>query len=128
MKNKYIIIIFATILLLSAYIFSQSTGKSEISIADLIVQLESEEKPILLDVRNPNELKGELGHIYNAINIPVHELEGRLSELADYKAKKIFVICRSGNRSRYATALLNKAGFNASNVKGGMIEYHKVKK
>lgn len=128
MKNIYLILIFISFLFLSAYIYSQSADKSEMSISDLIVLLGSEEKPIVLDVRNPNELEGELGHIDGVINIPVHELEGRLSELTDYKDKKIVVICRSGNRSRYATALLKKAGFDATNVKGGMMEYRKNKK
>jgi rhodanese-related sulfurtransferase len=44
-----------------------------------------------------------------------------------YKDKEIAVICRSGNRSHYATEALNKNGFNAKNVLGGMLEYNRIK-
>ena len=128
MKTKYIIILISSIFLVSAYVFSQSSSKAEITVTELIKLMDSNPKLIILDVRNPDELVGELGHIDGVINLPVHELEGRLSELNKYKSKKIPIICRSGNRSRYATAILNKNGFIAVNVKGGMRAYNKVKK
>jgi len=90
--------------------------------------MESDNNLVIIDVRNPDELVGGLGHINGVINIPVHELESRLSELNKYKSKKIPIICRSGNRSRYATAMMNGNGFTAINVKGGMRAYNKVKK
>jgi rhodanese-related sulfurtransferase len=79
---------------------------------------------VLLDVRNPYELEDKsLGHIDGVLNIPVQELEKRLSELDEFKDKDIAVICRSGRRSGTATDLLVKNGFNAVNVLGGMVQY-----
>ncbi len=84
------------------------------------------EEITILDVRNPEELVGKLGHIEGVINIPIHELEKRISEFNSYKKKKTAVICRSGNRSKYGTAILVQNGFAAYNVKGGMRAYNKV--
>lgn len=120
MKTSHIVLVISLVIGLSVYLFSQDTEKAEITIAEFIELIKSETKPIILDVRNPDELKGKLGHIDGVINIPVHELEARMGELNKYKDKKIAVICRSGNRSKYGTAILNKNGFNAVNVKGGM--------
>lgn len=80
---------------------------------------------VLLDVRTPEELTGSLEKIESAIPIPLQELDARINELDKYKDKDIYVICRSGRRSEAATGLLNKKGFNAINVKGGMLDYKK---
>jgi len=128
LKSKYLILLFVSLLVFSAFVFSQSSSKAEITVLELIELMESEDKLIVLDVRNPEELVGELGHINGVINIPVHKLEVRLSELNNYKSKNIPIICRSGNRSGYATTLLNKNGFTAVNVIGGMRAYNKVVK
>jgi hypothetical protein len=53
----------------------------------------------LLDVRNPPELAVE--QVLGAVNIPLPELRGRLSELP--KDREILVICRSAQRAYYAT-------------------------
>ncbi len=62
----------------------------------------------LLDVRLPEEYQES--HIKGAINIPVHELERRMSELGA-KDKAIVVYCHSGGRSAQAAALLKQASF-----------------
>ncbi len=128
MKTSYIVLVVSLVIGLSVYLFSQDTEKAEITMTEFIELINSDAKPIILDVRNPDELEGKLGHIDGVINIPVHELEARIAELDKYKDKKITVICRSGNRSKYGTATLNNNGFNAVNVKGGMRAYRKATK
>lgn len=64
----------------------------------------------LVDVRTPSEYGG--GHIEGAINIPLNELGGRMSELGD-KAGPIVVYCRSGGRSGKAKQQLQAEGFSA---------------
>jgi len=78
---------------------------------------------VILDVRTPAELESSLGKIDGVVNIPLHELEGRLNELEAYKDYQIAVICKIGIRSGKATEILTKNGFNAKNVLGGMTEY-----
>jgi rhodanese-related sulfurtransferase len=66
----------------------------------------------LLDVRTPAEFKS--GHIDGAINIPVQELEKRISEVP--KGAEVVVYCRSGARSSRAAGILNKNGYTAHNL------------
>lgn len=80
---------------------------------------------ILLDVRTKEEFEGKanpnFGTLKNAINIPVQELQSRLSELAAYKKKDIIVFCSHSHRSPQAAYLLNENGFNnVTNMEGGM--------
>ena len=60
------------------------------------------------------------GAIPNTDCIPLQEIGQRLSELNDYKDKRIIVYCRSGNRSGKATKILKENGFAAVNLIGGM--------
>ena len=125
MKNVFVKFIVLSLILLSINIISQEK-KNEISVGDLAEWIANDTTIVILDVRNPEELVGELGHINGVINIPVYDLEKRIKELNDYKERKIAVICRSGNRSRYGTAILLQNGFDAYNVLGGMRAYREV--
>jgi rhodanese-related sulfurtransferase len=81
---------------------------------------------VLLDVRTPAEFNGELGHLKNAVLIPVQDLESRIGEVEQYRGKKILAYCRTGRRSLTATKILRKNGFDAVNVTGGMVEWNKL--
>lgn len=71
----------------------------------------------LLDVREPHEL--EISALPNAVNIPLGQLAGRLSELDS--ADDMVVFCKSGTRSARALELLSSAGFKkVKNLKGGI--------
>ncbi len=71
----------------------------------------------LLDVRTKEELVKE-GMIAGAIHIPLQQLQEQLSQLKSYHDRKIIVYCRSGNRSVFASRILEKAGFHVYNLKG----------
>jgi len=114
-------------IILSAVIFvgcAQTADENAITVDQLREMMGNDSNLVLLDVRNPYELEDKsLGYIDGVLNIPVQELEKRLSELDEFKDKNIAVICRSGRRSGVATDILVKNGFNAVNVLGGMIQY-----
>jgi len=75
---------------------------------------------VILDVRTPGEYAD--GHIPNTMLIPLDQLPERLNEVP--KEKKVYVICRSGNRSAQAVNLLRSKGFtNVYNVTGGMMQW-----
>ena len=87
-------------------------------------QLTHPTRPLLLDVREPEEFTGELGHIAGSILIPLKELPARVGELEPDKERNIIVICRAGVRSTTAAALLTGMGFeHVANLKGGMVEW-----
>ena len=72
---------------------------------------------LILDVRE--EAEYAFGHIPAAKNIPMGELEERLSELD--QNQEIYVICRTGKRSDLAAQKLAKKGFkDVYNVLPGM--------
>ena len=69
-----------------------------------------------LDVREPAEWKA--GHIEQAVHIPMGQLNARIAEIP--KDQEIVAVCRSGNRSQAVTDALNRAGYTAHNLEGGM--------
>jgi len=72
---------------------------------------------IVLDVREPAEFAA--GHLPNARNIPIAELDKRAGELA--AGKPVLVCCASGSRSGRAAAVLRKAGHEqVFNLAGGI--------
>jgi rhodanese-related sulfurtransferase len=78
--------------------------------------------PFVLDVRQPEEFRSE--HIAGSMLIPLGELHARLNELP--KNQEIICVCRSGNRSGTAARLLQKAGFRAGNMVGGMLAWSRL--
>ncbi|MBU2494119.1 MAG: rhodanese-like domain-containing protein [Bacteroidetes bacterium] len=116
------------ILLLNVNACAQQTDENNITVKQLNENIKTDSTLIILDVRMPQELRGELGQIEGVINIPVQELEKRIHELEKYKNNNINIICRSGRRSAIASEFLNKNGFKTKNVLGGMIEYRKNEK
>lgn len=81
--------------------------------------------PLLLDVREPEEYTGELGHIAGSMLIPLKNLPARAGELETYKDRHIVAICRAGVRSTTAAAILTGLGFEQiTNLKGGMVEWN----
>lgn len=73
---------------------------------------------VLLDVRTPQEFAA--GHIDGARNIPVQELEQKLSALPAQKSAPIVVYCRSGARSAKAASVLRNAGYTEVHDLGAM--------
>ncbi|MEC7984872.1 MAG: MBL fold metallo-hydrolase [Myxococcota bacterium] len=72
----------------------------------------------IIDVRRSDEFKQK--HVENAKNMPLNSLE-KESHILD-KNKPIVCICLSGVRSMKAAALLERLGFRAASVEGGMTE------
>lgn len=87
--------------------------------------IKSHPKTILLDVRTKDEFEGtadpDFGALKNAINIPIQELENRISEISRYKNQEIIVYCSHSHRSPQASYLLTQNGFKlVINMSGGM--------
>ena len=73
----------------------------------------------VLDVREPDEFTGALGHIAGAQLIPLGSLSENFNKVS--KEKPVVVVCRSGARSAQATMMLKNAGYaKVANLAGGM--------
>lgn len=75
----------------------------------------------VLDVRPPEEFAA--GHVAGAVNIPIHELEKRLSELP--KRREVVAYCRGPYclMSFEAVQLLRRKGLKARRLKDGLPEW-----
>ncbi|MGN1384995.1 MAG: sulfurtransferase TusA family protein [Bacillus sp. (in: firmicutes)] len=95
--------------------FTEKTFEQTISNDEIIAR--SQSGGLILDVRE--EAEYQFGHIAGAKNIPMGDLESRLSELDENQ--DIYVICRTGKRSDLAAQKLANKGFkHVYNVLPGM--------
>ena len=89
------------------------------------LQLINHKNALVLDVREESEFHA--GHIRGAKLIPLLKLKDRVGELERYREQPIVVVCRSGQRSATASALLGNRGFaQAYNLTGGMMAWQKA--
>jgi glyoxylase-like metal-dependent hydrolase (beta-lactamase superfamily II)/rhodanese-related sulfurtransferase len=103
---------------------AECASVDEIDPALLADRLAEQNPPVVLDVREPEEFVGDLGHIKGALLVPMDALEHRLPKLVGYVDREVVVVCRAGARSRTATAILRKAGFaRVENLSGGMLAW-----
>ena len=94
---------------------------SYLSPEELARRLDSDPALLVCDVRNPDELGGELGWLPGSLNIPLGQLQQRVGELSTHKTRDIVVVCRTGKRSEAAARILRDSGFERVFVlKGGM--------
>jgi glyoxylase-like metal-dependent hydrolase (beta-lactamase superfamily II)/rhodanese-related sulfurtransferase len=83
----------------------------------LAEQLESQEPPLVLDVRTDGERKE--GGIAGSVHIPLSRLAERMDEVP--KDRQLAVVCGTGYRSSIAASLLAGAGYSdVVDVVGGM--------
>ncbi len=105
--------------------FTQSAGKTDLTPQELEERRKAGEEVVVLDVRQPYEYAQ--GHVQGSTLIPLDQLALRLDDVP--KHRPVVVICHSGNRSRAAVSLLQRAGLtNVANLRGGMLawEQHRL--
>jgi len=74
---------------------------------------------MVIDLRSAESFSR--GHIVNAKNIPLDELDAHRDTVAKSKGKPIVAVCDNGASSNKAVASLRKSGFeSAYGLKGGM--------
>ena len=77
---------------------------------------------VVIDVRSPGEYEG--GHVANATNIPVDEVERRLAEVEKLtggdRTKPVVVYCGKGSRAAKAKQILDAAGYTGVVNGGGL--------
>lgn len=74
---------------------------------------------VLVDVREPDEFRGELGHVPGSQLIPLASLEASADSLS--RDKPVVIVCRSGGRSGKAALALARRGFSlVASLRGGM--------
>ena len=78
----------------------------------------------VLDLRAPADFSA--GHIINARNLPLAELDSRVGELEKYKGQPLLLCCKDGSDAGTAAARLAKLGFGPINaLKGGIAAWQR---
>jgi rhodanese-related sulfurtransferase len=82
------------------------------------------DRPLILDVREPEEYEGELGRIAGSVLIPLGDLQARLDEVPRVP---VVTVCRGGTRSARAAAQLLASGRTAvRSLRGGMLAWNEA--
>src|SRR5436309_3186703 len=91
-----------------------------IEVAEMRRRLGQGRPPLVVDVREPDEFDGPLGHIQGARNIPLAEVPSHHGELAGARRPIVFV-CLTDKRSSQAAADMSAKGLGGVAVlRGGM--------
>lgn len=86
--------------------------------AAAVVQLINREKAVVIDVCEPQEFAKE--HLQGAKNLPLSQLEGKLTTLVKNKENPLILVCASGLRSKRAVSVAKRLGYaNAQSMAGG---------
>ena len=92
----------------------------ELSVRELAQWIASNHDFILLDVREPREVR--IAALPGSTHIPMAQIPARLNELD--KSAVIAVLCHYGGRSERVADFLAQRGFTSvHNVEGGIDEY-----
>lgn len=95
---------------------------TNLEVNEFMKAYKSEENSVLLDVRTPEE-ESE-GLIPNSLRIDIMSPAFPAKILELDKSKHYYVYCRSGARSASACQFMEKNGFSATNLEGGINSYN----
>lgn len=84
-----------------------------------MVQLMNRDKAVVIDVCEPDEFAR--GHVIGAKNLPLGQLEDKLSQIVKNKSTHVIMVCQVGARSARAAATARKLGYeNVQSLSGGL--------
>jgi len=83
------------------------------------VHLINRERAVVVDVREPDEFAA--GHVTGAKNVPLEQLEAKLTATVKNKSVPLLLFCATGSRAQRAVAMARKLGYEqAQAVAGGL--------
>lgn len=117
------IFLFVILILLIALFVSNEvtlfTRKYKVAAPRQAIDMINRESALVLDVRDAADFKK--GSIVNSRNVPMSQLESKLSSLEDNSDNPIIVVCNMGQSSGRAATTMAKQGFKQVFVlKGGL--------
>ncbi len=81
------------------------------------VQLINRQKAVVVDVCDAGEFAA--GHIVGSKNVPLADLESKLTSTVKNKSLPLILVCQSGARSAKALAIAQKLGYSEAQTLGG---------
>lgn len=119
------ILLYALIVLVIFYVvrkYLQIKSIKHYSAQELSDKLKKDRNLLILDVRTAQERKRD--KIKGSFHVPLFEINSNNNELKRFEGKEIVCYCQTGSRSLSAAAKLKKYGFNAANLRGGMMRWN----
>lgn len=99
----------------------KSDGFKRIGFEKAFEMVNSENPPVIIDVRTPGEFNNKLGHIPGSRLIPMQATADSMDVYERFRDREILLVCRSGRRSGIVGTELVAAGFqNVYNLEGGL--------
>lgn len=121
MMKKIVPALLALMLLIGCAAPAEKSEYRQITTEEAAAMMEEESDYIILDVRTAEEYREK--HIPDAINIPNESIgTEKIAELPN-KDQLILVYCRSGNRSKQASAKLAELGYTNIVEFGGINDW-----
>ena len=107
------------IILLLQTVFSDLTRRYKLLTVPEAIDLINRDEAVVIDTRNQAEFK--IGHIGDAILIPLPEIKDSVDKLSKYEGKPLLFYCKTGTRSDEACKTLSKLGLsNVFALSGGI--------
>jgi rhodanese-related sulfurtransferase len=115
--------LFLALLVIAGLLAATSVGFSVRGIRQLdplkAIQLLNHEGAVVVDIRDDSEF--QQGHILNAVQVTLQELQDRLKRLERYKAKPVIIVGDSSQNCARALGLLRESGFETVySLRGGI--------
>lgn len=133
-RKKHIILILTILLVSSTLLFA--VGQNEVKetpVVEMVAEyhkidaatakeaFDTQTDITIIDVRTEGEYSG--GHVIDAINIPLDVVGKSVAEQFPNKDEKLYLYCRSGNRSAQAAKILVEMGYTNVYDFGGIINW-----
>ena len=110
-------LVFSFLLLIFTELRRKAAGIVNVEPQDAVKLINND--AVVIDLRSPEAFAR--GHIVNAKNIPIDELDAKNDRIAGYRTKPVVAVCESGVTSTRAVDKLRKSGFESVyGLKGGI--------
>ena len=120
-QNWYLFLMLSVIVLLLS--INPGSGMQKISPMQLPT-LQNRESAVVVDVCEAEAFKK--GHIEQAINLPLEQINDKISKLSKHKNKPIIIACQNGTRSAKAVSILRGKEFTQLYIlEGGLDAWKK---
>ncbi len=115
------IVIVIMLLLATRLVKSNSNGGRKVIKAAEVKEMLGRKDVVLVDVRSAGEYHS--GHIKGAVLLPLPQVGVQAEKVLGSKDKTIIVYCQSGSRSRVASTVLQRQGYQTVYDLGGIYSW-----
>ena len=110
------------VLLSGAVKFLRARSVRQYSPSEVSRRVDGQDRVLLLDVRTDRERAFQ--HISGSLHIPLQQLRARAHELQAHQKREIVCYCQSGSRSLSAAIILQRQGYRAASLRGGIVDWN----